>query len=153
MATTLGHVNNHMTFEINRAKSKLWAVPIGRTLFSLIFLFASIGHFSSGTIGYAQSQGVPMPSLLVPLSGLMAFLGGLSILLGYHARVGATLIILFLVPVTFYMHNFWAVTDPQMHQMQMVHFLKNLSMLGGAILILFYGSGPYSVDSVRRKYL
>jgi putative oxidoreductase len=102
------------------------------------------------TIAYAASQGVPLAALAVPFSGLLALAGGLSILLGYRARIGAWLIALFLVGVTPLMHNFWTVTDPMMYQMQMIMFMKNVSMLGGALVISQLGSGPWSLDS-RRK--
>lgn len=71
-------------------------------------------HFSSQAIGYAAAAGVPFPSLLVPASGIVAIVGGLSILLGYRARIGAWLLVLFLVPVTLTMHNFWAIKEPMM---------------------------------------
>jgi putative oxidoreductase len=102
------------------------------------------------TIAYSASRGVPLASLAVPFSGLLALAGGLSILLGYRARIGAWLIVLFLVGVTPMMHNFWTVTDPMMYQMQMVMFMKNVSMLGGALVVSQLGSGPWSLDS-RRK--
>ena len=102
------------------------------------------------TIAYAVSRGVPLASLAVPFSGLLALAGGLSILLGYRARIGAWLIVLFLLGVTPMMHNFWSVTDPMMYQMQMVMFMKNVSMLGGALVISQLGSGPWSLDT-RRK--
>ena len=124
-----------------------YAVPLGRLFFALIFLMSTPGHFTSKTIGYAASHGVPMASILVPISGLIALAGGLSILLGYKARWGAWLIVLFLVPVTLSMHNFWAVTDPTAAQMQQIMFMKNLSMLGGALLISYFGSGPLSLDA------
>jgi putative oxidoreductase len=125
-------------------------VLLGRVLFALIFLMAGLNHFSSQTIGYAASQGVPLASIAVPFSGVLALFGGLSILLGYRAQLGAWLIALFLVGVTPMMHKFWTVPDPMMHQMQMVMFMKNLAMLGGALLISQFGSGPWSLDS-RRK--
>jgi putative oxidoreductase len=125
-------------------------VLLGRLLFALIFLMAGPNHFSGQTIAYAASQGVPMASIAVPLSGVLALVGGLSILLGYRVRIGAWLIALFLVGVTPMMHNFWTVTDPMMHQMQMVMFMKNVSMLGGALLISQLGAGPWSLDN-RRK--
>ena len=124
-------------------------VLIGRLLFVLIFLMSGPMHFSSQTIGYAASQGVPLASIAVPFSGLLALLGGLSILLGYRARIGAWLIAAFLVGVT-PLHNFWAVTDPMMHQMQFIMFMKNIAMLGGALLISQLGTGPWSLDS-RKK--
>ncbi|HSD15015.1 MAG TPA: DoxX family protein [Flavobacterium sp.] len=120
---------------------------IGRILFSWIFLNTIIGHFAPGTIAYASSAGVPYASFLVPFSGVLSFLGALSIVLGYKAKIGAWLIVLFLVPVTLVMHNFWSITDPMAHQMQMVMFMKNLSMLGGALMIAYWGSGPLSLDN------
>jgi putative oxidoreductase len=135
----------------HRVRASEYVVPAGRALFSAIFLVAALGHFSAPTIAYAASHGVPLASIAVPLSGVMALVGGLSVLLGYKAKIGAWLLVLFLVPVTLMMHNFWAVTDPAMAQVQQVMFLKNLSMLGGALLIAHFGAGPLSLDSRRRR--
>jgi len=126
-------------------------VLIGRILFSLIFIMAAMGHFSAMGVAYATSQGVPAASFLVPLSGVLAVLGGLSIAFGYKAKIGAWLIVIFLIPVTFMMHRFWAITDPMMMQMQMSIFMKNLSMLGGALLITYFGAGPMSIDAMSKK--
>ena len=125
-------------------------VLAGRILYVLIFLMAGLGHYSKQSIGYAASQGVPMASILVPLSGVVALIGALSILLGYRAKLGAWLIALFLIPVTFTMHKFWTISDPMMMQMQMAMFMKNLSMLGGALMITQFGTGPLSLDA-RKK--
>jgi len=72
---------------------------------------------------------------------------GLSVLLGYRARLGAWLIVLFLVPVSLTMHAFWAVQDPMMRQFQMAMFMKNIGLLGGALLITQFGAGPMSLDA------
>lgn len=146
---TISHRNSHMSVNFPSTKIKLWVVPLGRVFFSLLFIMAGIGHFSAGTIEYAAAQGVLMSNLLVPLSGLIAIIGGLSVLFGYFARFGALLLLLFLVPVTIAMHNFWAITDPMLHQMQMIQFMKNLALIGGAMLIFFYGAGPKSMDLKR----
>ncbi len=127
----------------------VYLVPLGRFLYSAIFLMTVMGHFSPGYIAYATQAGVPAPGLLVPLSGVIATLGGLSITLGYKAKIGAWLIVLFLVPVSLMMHNFWAVTDPMMRGMQMAMFMKNVSMLGAALLIAHFGAGPLSLDARR----
>lgn len=121
----------------------------GRFLFALIFLMAGANHFNKQTIGYAASHGVPLAAIAVPLSGVLAIAGGLSILLGYRAKLGAWLIVLFLVPVSLMMHKFWTVTDPMMAQIQMILFMKNVSMLGGAVLISHFGAGPFSLDARR----
>jgi putative oxidoreductase len=126
-------------------------VVLGRFFFALIFLMAGANHFNKQTIGYAASQGVPLASIAVPLSGVVAIAGGLSILLGYRAKLGAWLIVLFLVPVSFMMHKFWTVTDPMMAQIQMILFMKNISMLGGALLISQFGAGPLSLDARRSR--
>jgi putative oxidoreductase len=108
-------------------------------------------HFSKQTIGYAASQGVPLAAIAVPLSGVLAIAGGLSILFGYRAKLGAWLIALFLVPVSLMMHKFWTVTDPLMAQIQMILFMKNVSMLGGALLISQFGAGSFSLDAPRSR--
>ena len=124
-------------------------VVLGRFLFALIFLMAGANHFNKQTIGYAASHGVPLAAIAVPLSGVLAIAGGLSILLGYRAKLGAWLIVLFLVPVSLMMHKFWTVTDPMMAQIQMILFMKNVSMLGGAVLISHFGAGPFSLNARR----
>ncbi len=130
---------------------------IGRILFSLIFLSSGImGHLAmaSQTAAYASSSGLPMAMPLVVISGIIAILGALSIILGYKAKMGAWLIVIFLVPITFAMHNFWTITDPaqaMMKTMQMAMFMKNLSMMGGALMISYFGAGPISLDARSTK--
>lgn len=121
--------------------------PVGRLLFSAIFIMASLGHFSRQAIDYAASQGVPLANIAVPLSGVIALVGGLSILLGVQAKMGAWLIVAFLVPVTLAMHNFWTVTDPQAAQLQQIMFMKNMALIGAALLIAHFGAGPFSIDA------
>src|SRR5258708_24905936 len=124
-----------------------YLVALGRLFYSLIFLLAGFGHFTHQEIAYAAAQGIPVAGVLVPASGILAIGGGLSILLGFHGKLGAWLLVLFLVPVTFAMHNFWAVKDPMMQQVQMAMFLKNIAMLGAALFFTQFGTGPLSLDS------
>ncbi len=119
---------------------------LGRIFYSIIFILSSIGHFSRQSIDFATSRGIPMASILVPLAGILILLGGLSILLGYRARCGAWLIVIFLVPVTLLIHKFWGIDDPMRAGLQQVMFLKNLAMLGAALIIAYFGSGPLSLD-------
>ena len=126
-------------------------VPLGRFFYSLIFINSGLFHFSKMAVDYAASQGVPMATVLVPVSGIMAMAGGLSIFLGYKAKWGAWLIIAFLIPVTFMMHAFWKFDDPSERQVQMTMFMKNISMLGAAFLIAWFGAGPVSLDERRNK--
>lgn len=118
---------------------------LGRVLYSAIFILASFGHFSAKAINFAASQGVLFADILVPCSGLLALIGGLSIFLGYKARYGAWALALFLIPVTYMMHRFWTISDPTMRALQQAMFMKNISMLGAALLIAHFGSGPLSL--------
>jgi len=121
-------------------------VPAGRVLFALIFVTSAIGNFSSAAITEAAAHGVPLAMILVPLAGLIALVGGVSVMLGYRARFGALLLLVFLVPVTLVMHKFWGLADPQMAMLQKIQFMKNTSLIGACLLIMYYGSGPYSLD-------
>ncbi len=119
---------------------------IGRILFSFIFILKGFDHFSSKMIQHADMMGVPMATLLVPVAGILSLLGGLSILLGYKARIGAWFLVIFLLPAALFMHQFWNSTDPAMSMMQHYCFWKNISMLGAALMIAHFGSGPLSLD-------
>lgn len=125
------------------------AVLLGRLFFAAVFMLSAPNDFSRPVIQYAASQGVPYAGALVPLAGIIALVGGLSVLLGYRAKVGAWLLVLFLLAVTPTMHKFWGISDPMLAQNQMVHFMKNLSMLGAALFFTHVGAGPWSVDSKR----
>lgn len=122
-------------------------VPIGRLLFSAIFISSGLNHFSqrAAMVEYAKSNGVPAPGVLVPLTGAMIVLGGLSVLLGYYTAVGTWLLVVFLIPTAFFMHRFWGVDDPMVAATQMSQFMKNLALAGAALLIAYFGSGPYSL--------
>ncbi|HPD34123.1 MAG TPA: DoxX family protein [Bacteroidota bacterium] len=121
-------------------------ILIARILFAMIFLFSSFGHFTQtkNMAAYAQSKGVPFANLAVIFTGLMIFLGSISIILGAYVNVGAILIVIFTVPTAFIMHNFWTIKDPMMRQNEQLHFMKDLGLGGGAFLIWYL----YSVAEV-----
>lgn len=120
---------------------------LGRFLYSVLFISSGLGHFSAATIGYAASQGVPLANIAVPVSGILAIAGGLSILLGYRTRWGALALVAFLVPVTLMMHAFWGVADPMQHQLQTIMFMKNVALTGTALFFFVVGAGPASLDA------
>lgn len=111
---------------------------IGRIIFGGYFIFSGLNHFKNLRMlsSYAQSKGTPAPSAAVIVSGIMILLGGLSILLGVYPVVGIALIIAFLIPVSFIMHNFWAVSDQQMKMIDMINFTKNLALVGATLMFL-----------------
>ena len=124
-----------------------YLVPLGRAAFAGVFVVFAPGDFTREGATFAAQQGVPLSGVLVPLAGLISVAGGLSVILGYRARAGACLLMLFLVPVTYWMHNFWAIRDPMMAQMQFGFFMANVSRVGGALLIVYFGAGPLSLDA------
>ncbi len=118
-----------------------------RVLFSLIFISGALEHLSKVgyMAGYAASMGVPFPHAAIVVTGLMLAAGSISILLGYKTPYGALVLILFLIPVTLIMHR------PLSNPAQLVNFLKNAGLIGGAIYIALSGPGRYSIDGEKKK--
>src|SRR5258708_1114052 len=121
---------------MNTLQSKLHF--IARILFALIFLAAAPRHFTAEGISHAADLGVPLAKFFVPLSGVIAIAGGLSLVTGFHVRWGAWGLVLFLAPVTLGMHQFWTLADPAQRHIQLSMFMKNLSMIGGALFLEGY---------------
>ena len=121
---------------------------LGRILYGGLLLFMATNHFAhpQEMTAYAQSKGVPMPKLAVLGSGVVLALGALSILLGYQVGWGVFLLVVFFVPVILLMHNFWTLTDANAKMMEMIQFLKDLIILGAALMFLAIpGPWPYSL--------
>ena len=118
----------------------LWGILewVGRFVFVGFFLMSGVSHFTNmkGLVGYAQSKHVPAAGVAVPVSGLMLLAGGVMILVRWHPGVGAILLILFLLPAAFMVHNFWTETDPMMKANQQAHFWKNIALAAAALLYL-----------------
>jgi putative oxidoreductase len=111
---------------------------IGRILFGGFFLISGFNHFAKRAMyaQYAASKRVPSPGLSVVLSGLLIFLGGISVVLGLWPRIGLILILIFLALVTPKMHNFWTLSDPNQRMAEQVNLMKNLALFGAALLLL-----------------
>ena len=114
------------------------AFLIGRVIAGSFFLMNGFNHFAQLNMmtGYAKSKGIPAPALAVGGSGVLLFLGGLSLLLGYHPTIGTALLVIFLLAASFGIHNFWTVQDQQVKLGEMTHFLKNMSILGLLLMTL-----------------
>ena len=123
-------------------------VPLGRLLFASIFLYYGPLNFTEFNVGLATRAGMPFPSILTPIGGVIALAGALSVTLGYKANIGGWLLVLFLLPTLVIMHAFWKFEGGAAQQ-QLGNFLRNLSLLGGALLICHFGAGPYSLDARR----
>jgi len=115
-------------------------VLIGRILFVVLFLNSAVGHIAQRQqmAGYASSRGVPASELVVPASGVLLGLGGLSVLLGIWADLGALLLVIFLVPTAVLMHGFWRETDPQTRQLETIQFFKDVSLAGAALMLFAF---------------
>ena len=112
---------------------------IGRIIYGAFFVMMAFNHLGSsreGLIGYAASKGIPAPKYAVIGSGLLLLVGGLSIITGFLPWLGIAAVVLFLTPVSFQMHNFWKVEDPQTKMAEMTQFMKNMAMLGAALIFL-----------------
>lgn len=113
------------------------ALIAGRVLFALLFISSGINHFAKGPqmIAYAQFKKIPLAKVAVYVTGLMLVLGGMYILLGFYADLGALLLAVFLVPTAFLMHAFWKESDATAKQSEMILFFKDLSLAGAALII------------------
>lgn len=151
LAISSPSVSSSTSSAIDASGAARYAVPAGRALFALLFVILGMGHFNDQMVGYAAAMGVPMASFLVPASGVLAIAGALSVAFGYRARLGALALIAFLVPVTFSMHRFWAAPDAMAAMNEKIAFLKNLGLVGGALLIAYFGAGPVSLDARRNR--
>jgi putative oxidoreductase len=154
MSTTMdtSRLEEARAAEPERAHDRLrYLVPVARFLYVAIFLTAVPTHFTRAMIDAAARQGVPLAALAVPVAGIIAAVGAVSVLFGVRARAGAWLLVVFLVPVTLFMHAFWAAPDMMAAAVQRIMFLKNLSMLGGALLITHFGAGPVSFDARQHR--
>lgn len=114
------------------------AFLIGRILFGLFHILFGLNHFTklSAMAAYAGSKGVPFPVLAVLLTGFLLLIGGLFILLGIYPRFGILALVIFYIPVTLIMHNFWAANDPMAKTMDMISFFKNMIILGSSLMFL-----------------
>jgi len=120
------------------------AFLLARLLFGGVLAFMGLNHFRNADqmVPYAEAKGVPAAGLLVPLTGGLLVAGGLSIVLGVYPMLGAGAVALFLLVSTPLMHDFWAAPETE-QQTELTQFLKNVTMLGGALVFLALASAPW----------
>jgi len=116
---------------------------IGRVLFAALFLSSGYGHLTKVKQmgGYAKSMGVPAAEFMTIITGIMIVVGGIMVVFNFEIFYGALLIFLFLVPTAFLMHAFWKIQDAGMKAMQQIQFMKNLSLAGAALMIMYFTYG------------
>ena len=118
-------------------------IPLfGRICLCLIFFNGAWGNFTS--FGAKQDgmaeMGLPIPALLLAGNIIFQLLGAISLLLGWKARWGAVILIVFLIPTTLVFHDFWF--NPE----EKIAFFKNLGLMGGLLLLTVTGAGAVSLD-------
>ena len=117
---------------------------IARILLAAMFLMSGLNKISDpqGTQQYMSSMGITWLTALFYVGAIAVEIGGsLSLLLGYQAKIGAWMLVLFMIPATLVFHTNFG--DPN----QMIHFLKNVSIMGGLLYVAIYGPGALSMDA------
>ena len=123
---------------------------IGRILIAFIFVFSGFGKITGfeGMVGYIASKGLPLPQLAAVAAIIVELGGGLMVAVGWKARWAAAAMLIFTAMAALFFHNFWAVPADQA-QNQMIHFMKNISIMGGLLYVAAYGSGPLSIGKEK----
>lgn len=118
------------------------AMPLlGRILIAQIFLMSGVNKIMgfSDVIG-AVPEYIPFPAVALGIAVALEIIGGLMVLIGFKTRIGALLLLIFLIPITvIFQWNFGT-------QQAIIAFSQHLAMIGGLVYILGFGSGAYSVD-------
>jgi len=111
---------------------------VGRIIVGLYWLMGAVNHFTQvkSMVPYAKMKNVPLAEIAVPGTGVLLLVAALSIITGFYPIVAVAALVVFLVPVTFMMHNFWTIEDPMAKMTDMIMFTKNMSMLGYTLILL-----------------
>ncbi len=119
----------------------------GRVLIAAIFIMSGLHKITAfaDTAEQIAEAGVPLASYVTYVVILLELVGGVSVAVGFKSTYGAVLLILFLVPVTLLMHDFWTYEGKQMME-EMGHFMKNLAILGGLLVLTVTDPGSFSID-------
>ena len=122
--------------------------PLARILIVAIFIYTGITklmHFSA-TAHMIGEKGIPLAALAAAIAILIELGGAILIIIGWQTRLAANVQFIYLVFITFMYHNFWAV-PPQLHDVQLLNFLKNVGIMGGLLFLATHGAGASSVDA------
>jgi putative oxidoreductase len=124
----------------------------GRILLSVIFILSGVNKLFAFKMysGWAAGAGLPVPPVAIAIAATIEILGGLAILAGFQTSIAAWIVFLYLAPTTFLFHHFWAMDGMNRIDNQ-VHFLKNVAMMGGLLILAANGPGGASVDAARAR--
>lgn len=119
----------------------------GRILLSVLFFFEaidSIQFFEATKVTMTQHGIIWQQDILLTTAIVILFLGSTLILIGYRSTFGATLLLIYWVPVTLITESFWSYPKSEMRDVAM-HFMKNIGIIGGLLMIYVNGAGKYSI--------
>jgi Predicted membrane protein len=123
-----------------------FVILVGRVMIGLTFVLSGwpkLLHYQATVVGLTQ-RGIP--EFLAYLGPPVEFCGGLAVLIGFVTPYAALLMLLFTIIATATSHRFWEFTDPAQYRAQSINFWKNVSMMGGMLLLFVTAGGRYSVD-------
>lgn len=123
-------------------------ILIGRILLAWVFVGSAYGAISnfSGSVGYFRSLNLPAPELVTITNVALEALISLGLILGLSTRYCAILTFVFVAMATAIAHRYWEYPAGAQQIGQYNHFLKNISIMGGAVLIFVTGPGQFSFD-------
>lgn len=128
-----------------------FVILVARVLIGLIFVMSGwekLMNYQAAVAGIAQHGA---PQFLAYLAPLVEFFGGVAVVLGVVTPAAAILMFVFTIAATVTSHRFWQVTDPAQYRAQSTNFWKNVSMMGGMLLLFVTGGGRWSVDALFRR--
>ena len=118
---------------------------VGRALIAADFLWSAYTkatHWQT-SLGYMRARNVPKPDIVLPASIVLKVLGGLLVLFGWHAHIGALLLLIAAIPSTFWHHAFWKMSHGPDHKLEKRIFMKEVAIIGGLFMVLALGAGHF----------
>jgi len=128
-----------------RRKDEL--VLVARVLLMVLFIIFGWSKLTgfSGTIAYMATAGAPFPALSAVIAVVMELFVGLAIVVGFYTRPLAFLFALYTLGTALIGHHFWTMAGAE-RAANMINFYKNVSIMGGLLLLCVTGPGKYSID-------
>lgn len=125
---------------------------VGRIALGAIFLLSGIAKLADqqGTLQHMEQAGIPAPHLMLFIAAFAEIFGAAALMTGFLARLGALGLVVYLAITTLVFHHFWTMEGDEA-KTQMVNFMKNLSIIGGLLVLSAAGAQNYSIDARRRR--
>lgn len=122
-------------------------ILVARILMMVLFLISGWAKLTgfSGTVAYLTAAGAPLPMVAAAVAVFMEVFAALALAIGFYTRPIAFLYALFVLGTALIAHHYWSMVDPD-RAANMIHFYKNLSIIGGLLLLGVTGPGKYSMD-------